>query len=1249
MAAVIYCESCDAQQPNDWKSGDLCHQCGGTVREEVRCAWCAQNTPKGKFCKHCGNEVQSDRNFGPARILKSLGVDQLALTQKLSELEDSKREQYRNQFNQHYAFIELARQDLQRLENHVVIKGQEKFTALENELLPEIPFDKAYLDRCKAYAKLDAAQNEMDFLSRRKSFTSEVNKALAKIAYVRQVPFPTALDKSTASQYIRNGLTQEASLFKQESLLFFSHINSFLPVFDWQTIKDTAEVLKPEGKDFISYCIELANPLLKINYIRPYAALAVAHLLQQLEAKRHPEFERFKLVAEEALSHDDNTLRLAAAILFEQADRVLTVTHQDSPVSAIAIAWLIDHAPHKLPKIVRNNKLSAHQLDVLEEEIQKHPLVLPEALKAPFEQLAQYALNNLLEAEGFRASANHNASGKAFYYRIIAFAGQFGKITQEQLDKLVQNSQSSGYFDAAEAILSYVSANNLDLQKVNALWFDRPKEFEIYETGFAFLEKALAMVQNGNYPSEQSLSKILMFLKLHFSKISISDSVNRTLMLNFFNEIAFAQHPVSYTFAKFLIRELFDLTNYSTTDWLLFVTCTSGYLKGQYYVGNSREPRDFALTDTFIEDFFDGSWEKFAASYNQVMTFRCKMDANYEYNDIIEPWIEPVKEEVAQTLMEKPAITHSLLEGHKEAILFGLPGIFQIETHDNKFPFIEALGNKEKWDTGDVILYAHRPNVLHYNQSEKCLNHFHEWLTRNNFRNYYSPIFAKYGRDFFNFSVKSEQVPFGMIKTWLQMAAVRNKNEQIAAFFNDRFGCLVPYSASNPMVSVLKDGESFALTGAYVITHLFKDFEEVIAYAQHNFPYGLNHKTNAFLLHALQDLGTEIQEHLTNQEQITSLVNSLFLMAKNTENNEHSREFWLSAVLNVLLQIAPVVEDRNFIIERVWQMADLHFTLTEKVYDFVKAQVSNMLQHNPVYGIKFLYAYLEDYYFRKYSAPWVADVMKENIEDIAKGFSQDSTLMAEKINHLIAFSNKEPYDSDQKRIQKEFEKHVIAILDHMPKEDISDDIWLDLQYKIHLDEINFFFKTDLERWMEANGISLELEEAETFVVASEDSVSMPGSSMEIPDNIDYDPDEIYMDMMEISTFMGSFTVNTEQMEKLINHIPYYKKDKSNNPMLLSVLSMKQTEIRTFLAEDMGTAINLYQKLFEVLIDPLCAPDGPFSTYGLLAALQMQQLLDGSIFAMQYISSVETMLNTGAYSAAHTQMLQNLLDQLKAAS
>src|SRR5690554_3654802 len=117
MAIVTYCESCDAKQPKDWKSGDLCTSCGAGVREEQRCSWCVKMTPKGKFCKHCGNEVQTDKYFGTARILKNLGISQLELTAKLQELPAAKLEQYQRQYNRHYAIVERALQDTKRLED----------------------------------------------------------------------------------------------------------------------------------------------------------------------------------------------------------------------------------------------------------------------------------------------------------------------------------------------------------------------------------------------------------------------------------------------------------------------------------------------------------------------------------------------------------------------------------------------------------------------------------------------------------------------------------------------------------------------------------------------------------------------------------------------------------------------------------------------------------------------------------------------------------------------------------------------------------------------------------------------------------------------------------------------------------------------------------------------------------------------------------------------------------------------------
>jgi hypothetical protein len=64
------CERCGVKQPGNWEAGDLCLACGAAVRHEVRCAWCAEWTPAGKFCRSCGCEVVSEILYGAARMLK---------------------------------------------------------------------------------------------------------------------------------------------------------------------------------------------------------------------------------------------------------------------------------------------------------------------------------------------------------------------------------------------------------------------------------------------------------------------------------------------------------------------------------------------------------------------------------------------------------------------------------------------------------------------------------------------------------------------------------------------------------------------------------------------------------------------------------------------------------------------------------------------------------------------------------------------------------------------------------------------------------------------------------------------------------------------------------------------------------------------------------------------------------------------------------------------------------------------------
>ncbi|MBL3657928.1 zinc ribbon domain-containing protein [Fulvivirga sediminis] len=1300
MTTVLYCEQCDAQQPNDWKSGDLCVQCGGAVREEVRCAWCAHTTPNGKFCKHCGNEVQSDANFGPARILKSLGVDQLELTKKLNELSEPKLEQYRNQFNQHYAHIEMARQDLRRLESIVVIQGQEKFNILEKELLPQIPFSDDYIEKCKSYAKLDAPESDLEFLQRSKLFNSNINQELAKIAYLRIAPFPQEKNLSAATLDILNTILNEKAPFRQENVLFFSHINSFLPKLNWNIVAEKDELQTKNGKDLIEQIHDLVEPMLKIGYLKAYASLAFYHLLYGLGKTNHAKYDRFQTLAQESLDHHDDSLKLSAALLFNNVDIIVNIAKNDTPVGAYALRWLLTNEPNRLPDIAEGGKITKTQFSVLEEQVkflkadylkqlehwedlkraqaqksqdkinnignlyhnnskyeeirreneekmaelnQRKPQ--PPSFPEAFEKLCPKIIALITDATDYRAADFKDENGRTFYSRVLDFIGEFGSVSQQDIDAVVKHSKTYKQYDGIEALIKHDCPESLNYNEAINFWFARPEALKTYEEGAVFLQQAYLIFKAGNFPEAAALNRLLFFIKIHLRKINSKDGVTRGVVLNIFNALSEARHHVSYVFAQFFIEAIFNTQNFLAADWFTFITFSQGYLSGHYFIDSKEEPRAFTLTETFINDFFEGSWELFVSKYSQVISFKNTMGSEANHSQLIDRWIEPVANDFAALLLENPEFSNTLLEAHKEAKLLKNDGILQIQTEEGIFPFIEALGNKTYWDSGDVILYYHRHNDLNFKQPEACLNNFQNWLIRDNFLNYYGPVFDKYARHFFTFSVNSNEVPVGMIRAWLHLSAATATDEKRSRFFNDQFKCLVPYSGSDEMVTVMREGEDFQLTGQYVIDYIFNDFNELLTYVETNFYKGLNPDTNKFVLHALKDLGANLGNVLIEEDDKNKLMICLLNTGLYKENDDHEREFWTDPLLNVMLQVASIMEDKKSALIYIWQIADVHFNITDRVYEFVKEEIACILKADQAYGIKLLYAYLDDYYFGKHGAPWVNDIMEECVEDIARGFVDNPELMLLEVDNLLRYINKKAYDNDQDRIQREYKKHILNVLKHMQVEEIPDQFLTMLKFKMRNKELDFFFLTDLESWMSDNNISYqEDEEPESERTSSEEEAHTV--NLEVPDEIDYDPDEISMDLMELSTFMSTFSATPENMTKLINHLPYYKKDRSNNPMPLSILMMKQAEIKPFLENDISSAINLYQKLLEIIIDPLCAPDGPFSAYGQFAAMQMQQLLEGSMFAMQYITSLEAMSGAGAYTPAHQQMIENTIETLK---
>lgn len=1292
MSIVVYCEKCDAKQPNDWKAGDSCTTCGGMVREEVRCTWCVKLTPKGKFCKHCGSEVQPDKYFGAARILKSIGVNQMELGEKLKELPEPKLEQYQSRYNRHLAVVQRAVEDMQRLEKMVVIQGQQKYSQIEDELLNKIPFDDETLAEREKYAA-QRIESDLEFLRRRSKLTSKVNLQLAGAAYYRWQPQQLTESHQFISQQIFEHIVDEKSFHREEWALLLGHIHAFKDTFDWAPFRKSS-ILK-NGKSFLETFTSVLEPLLDIPYLQPYAAVALVHLLRQLDQTSYLAYQRYEFLAREALDNTDHNLRLAAGFLFENESVIATVARQDSPTGTEALHRLLQKDSGIIADVVTGNSLSPRQFLAIEswmknlnneydkallhwhqrrfrleekqrerrsqffnegtvsdyqsrqeeeasekaalEEQKPQPPASPEALAV----LAGYALNMIVPRREFKDAIEEDAEGTPLYLRILGFAVIYGVLTQEQLDAIVFNSETYNRRDAVGVLLSAPPQYDLDYSQSHEYYFSASKAYEEYQAGFGHIESWLEPLKAGHYPTRHALDKALKFVEHHHSHVSVKDDHTRNILLDVLHLLLEAPNEVSYHTATFIIAHALDIRHYLLAEWYADAAIRYGFCcRSHYYISESPQPRKFEIGDAFIADFFEGSWGKFIQTYNRLASVGSGLA--HGPADLVKNWIDYNPAALAEQLSANPDWALQTIDALKEGLLIqGTQGILHIRTENGEYPLIEALALKQ-WDMADVALYYHRPGELHYHQPEGCLKRFYEWLTDNGGINYYSPVFEKYARHFFTFSADAKKIPAGMIPLWLSESAACNNDQKKKAFFEDQFSVLVPLGCNNPLATVLREGEAFQLTSNYIFEHIFNGFGEVVAYAKANFHYGLKSAANRFVLQALYHAKDELIDRSENEEELAELVTALSALALNQHEAKMYNDYWLSYLIDVIIAQRNGFTNRFGFLNMVWKLGGLHYSISEKIYDFVKENISECIERDPETGLNALYAYYEDYFFgNRIDAKWVIYVLQERTREIARAFEQHEELFIEKGRFMLEYMTREIHigEADQRRTLGELEKHLYAVIEQVSPEKIPAELIGEIREKINTGKISLHISSKLERWMEEHGFAVEDE-----IPVPEPSI--PEEEVQLPDDIDFDSEEIHMDMMQLSTFMSTFQVNKDQMAILTNHLPYYKKDRTDNPMMLSILMMKQAEIKAFLAEDMSAAIALYQKLLEIILDPLCAPNGPFPGYGQMTALMMPQMLEGSVFAMQYIHSLETMASSGTYSTPHQEVLVSLAEQLK---
>ncbi len=82
---AVYCVSCQAKQPKDYSSGDLCVSCGRQAEPTEACYWCASSGP-GKFCRSCGATFVPTAELELAIMLRRDGIAKDDIPKKLIDM-----------------------------------------------------------------------------------------------------------------------------------------------------------------------------------------------------------------------------------------------------------------------------------------------------------------------------------------------------------------------------------------------------------------------------------------------------------------------------------------------------------------------------------------------------------------------------------------------------------------------------------------------------------------------------------------------------------------------------------------------------------------------------------------------------------------------------------------------------------------------------------------------------------------------------------------------------------------------------------------------------------------------------------------------------------------------------------------------------------------------------------------------------------------------------------------------------------
>ncbi|WP_299779004.1 hypothetical protein [uncultured Formosa sp.] len=760
-----------------------------------------------------------------------------------------------------------------------------------------------------------------------------------------------------------------------------------------------------------------------------------------------------------------------------------------------------------------------------------------------------------------------------------------------------------------------------------------PKLYANEKQGLEFVASWAPLLEQGFYPDEKSIHKLVEFLQFSLGFIH-SEHLAESLISQFFQvlkKLVQSESEASLPITRFLVNTIFDIRDVLSSDFLIQQCLKHNILVGNYSVAHSDQTystHPFKINTDFIQHFFAGDWFKFTAKLHKALPVgRVYVTSAY---DIVKPWLS---EELASFYKDYSNVAIMANHAIKERLIFGEVKsleLLNIKTTENIYPLIAGLGAKV-WDAGEVLLFNNRDKNIPQKQLDICYLRFINWLTADGRSNFYTEAFKEYGIHILSDST-AEALPLQCIPFWFDTCHPRVGIANQTETYNTVFSKVLIKDCKGTLPLMRYQNQDFQVTGTFLIQNVFQTQNNFKAWL-HNFTKaGLKNPLNQFLVRMFYD-AREVLAELYNAEQQDILQVYLLALAYSArDTNDVIRTQHLPFIVKTLTALCT--EPGNFTrVNEISALKNIDTCVEDLCSDFARGHYINENRSLDLNIIQAWFNYLGDFYYSyRQEAVWVSDMLTTQGVRTATYFNaieEDVSYFLDRaINRIISFHRKCKIKSSEniafEKISAEMEVYLTDFLGELKKDKLNANTTKYL-YDYSLSTIaDFSNKTELTTAIEVFFQNLFNEETTTKTATT---VNNP---------------------LSITLEMEVTEINQKYVDAVLHNLENYSKNQNSNVQLLQPLDEKIEEFKVWLLDDeTGIEARFNQALYMALLDTNLAPGTAQETYGNICRSLFVHLVKGTKMALSYGMGLQAMAKSGAYSEELTTALLQVVDQLNA--